>query len=133
METSNYRVVLEQFAYSHFIKSFKKRHKAHWAKTELDIINVCERIDMMLQYSRADLIVTVGSYKIIKLDFAVEGTHISPKASGNRCILLADDDERSVRVLLIYSKNDVGSGQETAWWRQMIKKNFPDVRDTFQL
>ena len=133
MEALNYRVELEQFAYSHFIKSFKKRYKSHWAKTELDIINVCERIDMMLQYSRADLIMTNGSYKIVKLDFAVEGSRISPKSSGNRCILLVDDDKRTVKVLLIYSKNDVGSGQETAWWKQMIKSNFRDVRDTFQL
>ena len=133
MEVSNYKVEFDEFTKKHFVKKFARQYKSHWLKTEIDIINICEHIDMMLQYSRADLIASSGCYRLVKLDFAVEGTKMSPKASGNRCILLLDDDMRLVKILLVYSKNDVGSGQETTWWKQVIKDNFVKVASIFKL
>ena len=99
----------------------------------MDIVTVCEHIDMMLLYKRADLIKESGANKLVKLDFAIEGTRLSPKASGNRCILLINEGEKTVRILLAYSKDDVISKQETAWWQQAIKMNFSGVRDIFNL
>ena len=60
-----------------------------------------------------EVISTSGCYKLIKLDFAVEGTRISPKASSNRCILFVDEDMRVVKILLVYSKNDISPPNET--------------------
>jgi len=87
----------------------------------------------MLLYSRADLIVTSGSYQLVKLDFAVEGTQMSPKSSGNRCVLVVDNAARLVRVLLVYSKNEVSGPNETQKWRKIIKENYEDVSRIFNL
>ncbi len=87
----------------------------------------------MLEYSRADLISTSGGLKLVKLDFAVEGTRVSPKSAGNRCILVVDEDIRSVRVLMIYSKNDISEPNETAKWKAVIKAEFPEIGRSFSL
>jgi len=123
MEQFNYRVQFEPFAERHYVKKFKRAYKDKWSATERTIIAVCERIDNMLQYDRAGLISTSGCYKLVKLDFAVEGTRMSPKASGNRCILFIDEDTRAVKILLVYSKNEISPPNETQKWRSIKKMN----------
>jgi hypothetical protein len=86
MDPSSYRVEFADFSEKHYIKKFLKDYKNKWFATKLTIIAVCERIDNMLLYKRADLISVSSVYKLVKLDFAVEGTKTSPKSSGNRCI-----------------------------------------------
>jgi hypothetical protein len=127
MEVQNYSVVFDPFTERNYIKSFSKKYKTAWEKTEQDIAEVCKRIDTMLEYSRADLISINLHYKLVKLDFAVEGTHISPKSSGNRCILSVDEDIRRVTVLLVYSKNDIGQPNETQKWQTVIKSQYPKI------
>jgi len=133
MEQFNYRVYFEPFTKGHYIKKFQKEYKDKWLITERTIITVCERIDNILKYSRADLISTSGCYKLVKLDFAVEGTRMSPKASGNRCILLVDEDVRAVKVLLVYSKNEISSPNETQKWKNIIKSEYREVAKIFNL
>lgn len=133
METSNYGVEFEHFTSRHYIKSLEKKYKSAWIKTEQDIIEVCRRIDMMLMLKRADLIGKNGVHKLVKLDFSVEGTKLSPKASGNRCILHIDEELRMVRVLLIYSKNDISEPNETVKWKTIIKEQYLDIRELFSL
>jgi hypothetical protein len=94
---------------------------------------MCERIDNMLQYSRVDLISTSGCYKLVKLDFAVEGTRISPKASGNRCILFINEDTRTVKILLVYSKNEISPPNETQKWKNVIKDEYGKIAKLFNL
>jgi hypothetical protein len=67
----------------------------------------------MLLYSRVDLIAISGVFQLVKLDFAVEGTRMSPKSSGNRCVLVVDNNVKLVRVLLVYSKNEISEPNET--------------------
>jgi len=124
LEQFNYKVRFEPFAERHYVKKFHKNYKDKWLATERTIITVCERIDNMLQYNRADLISSSGCYKLVKLDFAIEGTRVSPKASGNRCILFVDEDSRSVSILLVYSKNEISSPNETQKWRRIIKEEY---------
>jgi hypothetical protein len=133
MEQFNYRVQFEPFTKRHYVKKFQKEYKNKWLATERTIIAVCERIDNMLQYSRADLISTAGCYKLVKLDFAVEGTRISPKASGNRCILFVDEDIREVKILLVYSKNDISSPNETQKWKAIINDELKEISKMFNL
>lgn len=133
METSNYGVEFEDFTSRHYIKSFEKKYKSAWIKTQQDVVDVCKRIDMMLMLKRADLIGESGSHKLVKLDFSVEGTKQSPKASGNRCILHINEELRMVRVLLVYSKNDISEPNETVKWKSIIKEQYADVRDMFGL
>jgi len=133
MEKFNYRVQFEPYTERHYINKFQKAYKDKWLATERTIIAVCERIDNMLQYNRADLISTSGCYKLIKLDFAVEGTRISPKASGNRCILFVDEDTRSVKILLVYSKNEISSPNETQKWNSIIRDEYAKMAELFSL
>ena len=133
MEKFNYRVQFEPYTERHYINKFKKAYKDKWLATERTIIAVCERIDNMLQYNRADLISASGCYKLIKLDFAVEGTRISPKASGNRCILFVDEDTRSVKILLVYSKNEISSPNETHKWKSIIRDEYRELSEFFDL
>jgi hypothetical protein len=133
MEAQNYNVTFDTYCERYYIKAFEKKYKGAWTKTRLDIEDICRRIDSMLQYKRADLIYSVGQYKIVKLDFAVEGTRMSPKKSGNRCILIVDEDVRSVSVLLVYSKNDISEPNETVKWKKVIKDQFGDIGKIFSL
>lgn len=104
MDQHKYKVVFEDFTKRHFIKNFEKKCKPQWDKTQDDIIFVCEHIENMLLTKRADLISAADNYRLVKLDFAIFGLKISPKPSGNRCILLLDDNIRIVKVLLVYSQ-----------------------------
>ncbi|MCL2112095.1 MAG: hypothetical protein FWH32_07625 [Clostridiales bacterium] len=133
MEQYNYRVEFEPFTERHYIKKFQKEHKDKWLATERTITAVCERIDNVLQYSRADLIAVSGCYKLVKLDFAVCGTRISPKASGNRCILFVDEDARAVKILLVYSKDEISPPNETQKWKAVIKDEYAEVAEIFGL
>ena len=129
----NYRVQFEPFAERHYIYKFHKAYKDKWLATERTIIAVCEHIDNMLLYNRADLISISGCYKLVKLDFAVDGTRMSPKASGNRCILFVDEDMRAVKILLVYSKNDISLPNETQKWKNIIKCEYAEIAELFSL
>ena len=133
MEPFNYRVQFEPFTELHDIKQFHKAYKDKWLATERTIIAVCERIDNMLQYNRADLISVSGCNKLVKLDFAVEGTRMSPKTSGNRCVLFVDEDTRAVKILLVYSKNEISPPNETQKWKNFIKNEYGDIAKLFDL
>ena len=133
MEQFNYRVQFEPFTKRHYVKKFQKEYKDKWLATERTIIAVCERIDNMLQYNRADLISTADCYKLVKLDFAIEGTRMSPKVSGNRCILFVDEDTRAVKILLVYSKNEISSPNETQKWKSLIRDEYREIAEMFNL
>ena len=133
MEQFNYSVEFEPFAERHYVSKFQKKYGDKWLATERTIIAVCERIDNMLRYNRADLISISDCYKLVKLDFAVEGTRMSPKASGNRCILLVDEDMRTVKILLVYSKNEISPPNETQKWKSIIKDEYLEIARLFNL
>ena len=133
MDQYKYRVIFEDFAKRHFIKNFEKKYKSQWNKTQDDIIFVCEHIDKMLLTKRADLISVADNFRLVKLDFAIFGLKISPKSSGNRCILFLNDRMRTVRILLVYSKNDIPTHNETQEWKNIIKIQYPNTKDIFNL
>ena len=133
MAQFNYRVEFDDFAERHYIKKFRKKYMDKWSLTEHNIIAVCERIDNMLLYDHADLISEVGSHKLIKLNFAVESTRLSPKASGNRCVLHVNEEIRLVRILLVYSKDDILPPNETQKWKNLIKNEIKEVAAIFNL
>ena len=133
MDQHKYKVVFEDFTKRHFIKNFEKKSKSQWNKTQEDIIFVCEHIENMLLTKRADLISVADNCRLVKLDFAIFGIKISPKASGNRCILFLDDDMGIVKILLVYSKNDISAHNETQEWKNIIKAQYPSIGEIFNL
>jgi hypothetical protein len=121
------------FAERHYTKAFAKKYKNGWLETRNNIDEVCKRIDKMLDFDRADLIYSVGYYKLVKLDFSIAGTRISPKKSGNRCLLFVDEERRYVQILMAYSKNDISPPNETAKWKRIIKAEYRDIAGIFPL
>ena len=128
-------VVFEPFAERHFMKSFAKKYKSSWTKTRDNIEFMCGRIDNVLESQRADLIASSsdGCCRLVKLDFAIFGIKVSPKKSGNRCILCVDDRLRLVRVLLVYAKTDLPAKNETQEWQRLVKGEYKDVSKLFNL
>ena len=133
MDISNYKVELSDFSERHYIKDFAKEHKSKWAKTIVDIVDICKRIDKMLALGRQqiDLIKAVDGHKLVKLAFAVEGTHKSPKNSGSRAILWINDIDRVVTILMIYGKGHVRGKGETVWWQKEIRGGCGGVDELF--
>ncbi len=131
--SQNYSCTWAVFAERHYAKVFSKRYKSAWQTTRNDITDICRRIDSMLAYKRADLIYDNGLHKLVKLDFAVASTRVSPKAAGNRCVLYINEETRHVEVLLAYSKNEIGLPNETAKWKGVVRKEYCEIAKIFSL
>ena len=123
---SNYEVQIEDFAETHFIKSFQKKYKTYWGITLQSIIAELERIDMLLLTDKAETICDVSNIKIIKTKFKVHKTNDSAKTSGNRCIVAVHKDIGRVCILLVYGKTDLSGNNETAQWKSLVKENYPE-------
>ncbi len=126
-----YTVEIEDFAERHFIKKFRKKYKQNWKLTEDAIRTMYERVDSLLEKKRANIICDVDGVRIIKSEFSIVGTNISPKSSGNRCIAACIVTERTVKILLVYSKNDLSEHKETSAWKKLITENYPEYGNLF--
>ena len=131
MSTSDqYLVQLSDYAKRHYVKAFEKRYaKKQWDITLRSIHADLARIKEYLKYDKAETIHDDGSRKIVKLYFRVAQTKDSAKGSGNRAIVVVEEATKVVTILLIYSKNEITSPNETAEWQTEVKNNFPSVRD----
>lgn len=118
--------MIQPYAERHFLKNFKKKYKGAWDITWRAICEELRRFDSLLDTSIAEIINKNSNIRIAKTEFRVAGTNESRKSSGNRCIVAIHQDISTVNVLLVYHKNDLGDGNETAKWKQMIKDNYPD-------
>ncbi len=133
MSTDNdYVVEIEKFAQKHYIKKFRKKFKKAWKVTEIAIIQEAERIDRLVGLTdRAETVARADGYCLIKLYFSVAGTKKSAKGSGNRAIILVDNSSYKCQILLVYSKNEICSPNETQKWMKVIKSNYPSTWKIF--
>lgn len=127
--STKYKVTIEKFAESHYLKKIKKKYKnsfnAPWQAFEL----MLSRFDLMLERSNTNEITKVNENIVIcKTEFKILPKE-STKSSGNRCIVAQDTAEQKIRILLIYHKSDIKKGSETAWWKKMIKGNYGEFKD----
>ncbi len=125
----NYSVSVQPYAEKHFIKKFRKKHKGAWEITWRAVCLELQRFDSLLKTSIAETITECGNIRIAKTEFRVHGTNESKKTSGNRCIVAVHKDTNLINVLLVYHKNDLGEGNETAKWKQIIKNNYPEYSE----
>ncbi len=126
--SSRYVVIFDDFTSRHYIKKFKKSYSERaWLLTENAIRFQCTNVTALLSTDQCETISIQGNVRLCKYEFSVAGTHRSPKSSGNRCILAIDDNERTVRVLLVYHKSHIAAdgNNETVAWKKLI-------RDTYQ-
>jgi len=125
----NYSVQVEKYAERHYLKKFSKKYKSAWDITWRAIVGEFKRLDSLFSTSIAETIVDSENIMIVKSEFRVAGTKESRKASGNRCIIAVRKNTKTVCVLLVYHKNDIGDGNETAHWRGVIKENYTEYRN----
>jgi len=125
----NYQVIFEPFADRHFIKVFAKKHKNAWERTMRGLVVEFVHIDLLFGKSIAEPITDARAKVVIcKTEFKIAGVEESRHASGNRCIVALCRDAAAVRVLLVYHKGHLGSSNETASWKTLVKDNYPEYR-----
>jgi len=134
MSTDEYAVFVEEFANRHYIKSFVKKYKGKpWEITLSAIKSILARYDNIAPNhrpidSKLDIICPCGQYMMVKLDFAVAGTQMSPKSSGNRVVAAVDSEKKIIKILLVYSKNDIGPPNETAKWKNIVAHYYEEFK-----
>lgn len=132
MSTSDYGIEVESFAERHYIASFRKKYKGkQWETTWLAIRAMLCRFDNLISNnqsnsSKLDIIGQCNGYLIVKLDFTVAGSGVSAKSSGNRIVAAVDKTKRWIKILLVYSKNDVGPPNETVKWKKIVSENIKE-------
>lgn len=124
---TKYTVVIETFAERHYIKTFARKYKKAWNFTLEVLLEEFSKLDILLIKSIAEEITDKNADIVIcKMEFKISGTQESRHGSGNRCIVAKHKNTNKVCVLLVYHKNDLGSGNETANWKNVIKENYPE-------
>jgi len=135
MSTNDYSVFIEDFADRHFISIFAKKYKGkQWEITLKAIKEMLSRYDNFVNAnistsSKIDFICSCNGYSIIKLDFKIAGSNISAKSSGNRVVAAVDIVKKIIKILLVYSKNDIGPPNETAKWKNMVTDFYPEFNE----
>jgi hypothetical protein len=124
--SSKYTVSVTYFAERYFIKKFQKKYKRAWDITREALIKQLQNVDILFARSMAEVITSHESIKICKIEFSVAGTKKSRHSSGNRYIIAINTKEKNISVLLVYYKNHLGNGNETANWKKMIKNNYAE-------
>ena len=128
--STNYEVAIESFAKKHFIKTFSKKYKKAWNFTLSALVREFQSIDVILEKDIAEEITDKNADVVIcKTEFRVQGTQESRHGSGNRCIVAKHKNTNKVCVLLVYNKNDLGGGNETANWKRIIKENYSEYEN----
>lgn len=132
---NEYAIFIEEFAQRHYIKSFVKKYKGkQWEITLSAIRSILSRYDNIAPNnqssdSKLDIICLCNEYTIIKLDFSVAGTQISAKSSGNRVVAAVDTKNKFIKILLVYSKNEIGPPNETIKWKKLISEYYPEFKE----
>jgi hypothetical protein len=124
-----YTVFSTPFAEKYFIKKFEKKYKTAWDITYKALLREFQSIEVLFNKSIAEIIKHNEKIKICKTEFKIAGTNKSRHASGNRCILAIHEEEHRIYILLVYHKNDLKKGNETAEWEKIIKNNYPEYKD----
>jgi hypothetical protein len=125
----DYRVIFSPYAERHFIKRFAKDYKGkRWEVTRDSIFQDLKRIHALTSSQQVDELRSGAECILFKYDFAVAQTNVSPKASGNRCLIFLDTAKQLQTVLLLYGKGDLPKNlSETQYLFSMVKNEFGDL------
>ncbi|MEI9914052.1 MAG: hypothetical protein WDN66_03655 [Candidatus Saccharibacteria bacterium] len=119
------------FAVRHFTKRFEKDYKGkRWGVTFSSIEQDLKRIYSLQTTQQVDELKHGSGCVLFKYDFTVAQSGVSPKASGNRCIVFLDIEKHLQTILLIYGKTDLPKKQkETNWIFDTIRDNYRQLWD----
>jgi len=124
----NYSVNIEKYAERHFIKSFERKYGRAWDITIEALKRELQSFNVLLLKTIAEIMAEKEEIRICKVEFKVAGTCQSRHGSGNRCIISVNSKSNLIDILLLYHKNHLGDGNETAKWRQIIRDNYPKYK-----
>jgi hypothetical protein len=128
--STKYEVFVESFADRHYIRTFAKKYKKAWDFTFSVLKEEFEKFDFLLQRTIAEEITDRNADVVIcKTEFKISGTQESRHGSGNRCIVAKHTKTKKICVLLVYNKNNIGNGNETTKWKNIIRDNYPEYAD----
>jgi hypothetical protein len=119
-----YEVVFEPYTDRHFIRSFAKKYQGAWERTLKGLELEFNYADLLFEKQIAETIVDSTNIKICKTEFKIAGTDLSRHSSGNRCIVALHKDTKTIHVLLVYNKTNIGGHNETAEWKRIVKENY---------
>jgi hypothetical protein len=128
-DDQDYRVVVGAFAMRHYIKRFAKDYKGkRWDITMLSIEQDLRRVHALQSTQQVDELKRGSGCLLFKYDFAVAQSGVSPKNSGNRCVVFLDIETHAQTILLVYGKSDLPKNQhETQWIYTAVELEYPEI------
>lgn len=125
-DDEDYRIFFSDFAQRYYIKRFAKEYKGkRWAVTFDSIFQDLKRVHSMQMTQQVDELKYGMNCKLFKYDFAIAQSGVSPKTSGNRCIVFLDSVRHRQDVLFVYNKGDLPKNMpETRFIYKMVEDNF---------
>lgn len=126
----NYQVIIGDALYKFYAKNFQKKYPGAWEVTLDSLVQLCRRIDTVYELDHCDEINRIDSIRLLKIDFAIAKSGVSPKKSGCRMIAVSNDVDNSVHVLIVYHKFDIKhiNNNETYAWKSLISELYPEYR-----
>lgn len=130
-DNEDYRIFFTEYAERHHIKRFAKDYKGkRWVVTLDSIFQDLKRIHELQKLQQVDELKSGKDCKLFKYDFSVAQSGVSPKASGNRCIIFLDIVRHRQDVLMVYGKGDLPKNtNETKYIYDVVAKEFPLLWD----
>lgn len=130
-----YRVYLEEYTKHHFIKELERKYKNSWLVTRKALVSEFRNIDMLINSGRTNPPIhrtSDNSQWIVKHEFIIAGLKENKKTSGRRIIAHVNNNDRVIRVLLVYCKDNLDKkAGETAWWERTIKDEYKTLLEDF--
>jgi len=125
-DSEDYRIFFSEYAQRHYIRRFEKDYKGkRWVVTQDSIFQDLKRVHSMQTSQQVDELKHGDGCKLFRYDFAIAQSGISPKASGNRCIVFLDTKNHRQDVLMVYEKKDLPKNiGETQYIYQTIQDHF---------
>lgn len=128
----SYTIVIWSYAEKHYISNFHKSYARARDITLETIYQELYRLDKFLTTSKAEIITSCAHGDIIKCEFAIAWSRMSPHASWYRYIVYHERKSSTLSILLVYGKDDVAKKQkETVRWQQQVKNNYDYIKTQF--
>jgi hypothetical protein len=130
-DDEDYRVYFSDYANRHFVKRFAKDYKGkRWLVTHDSIYQDLKRVHAIARTQQVDELKSGEGCLLFKYDFAVAQTNISPKSSGNRCVVFLGVQKKRADVLLVFGKGDLPKNKgETQYILDTISAEFRELFD----
>jgi len=128
-DNGDYRVVTSPYAQRHYIKRFAKDYKGkRWEVTMSSIEQDLRRLHALQLTQQVDELWRGSGCLLFKYDFTVAQSGVSPKSSGNRCVVFLDMTTSVLTIVLLYGKTDLPKKtSETQYITAVMKEEYASL------